>query len=170
MWGTLAVVLLLALGNGYASATQKQLASISSGLILVLPGVTSIPYKGEPSGRPINISLQNVLTLAQVFKDIRWITPVFNSSNQQPITYHTKESYNQVLGVSGQYAPIQQIKMTASSRFINKIDVQQNQRVAFIGYQVKQDLFGSMHAIDHTIKVKWHPILGNWRVIRQDRR
>ena len=51
-WGTLAIILLLALSNGFYSASKKNVESIASGVISIMPGATGKTYKGRFDADP----------------------------------------------------------------------------------------------------------------------
>ena len=156
-WGTLAIILLLALSNGFYSASKKNVESIASGVISIMPGATGKTYKGRPSGQRILISLDEVLRLKQAIPDIKWVSPVLGEQNfRHYLSYKQKTTNKSVLGV-GPHSNIFQLKLITGSRFIDQNDIKQATRVVVLGAQLKRDLFGTRSALNKTVKIDGIP-------------
>src|SRR5262245_32917510 len=78
VWGAVAVVLLLALGNGFSIASKNNMSNYVDGTLLFSPGVTSQPWQGTPIGTNINFKVTDIAKLQQIFANqISALSPVF---------------------------------------------------------------------------------------------
>ena len=64
-WGTFAIVLLLAFGDGVGKAGQKSIHGMGQGIIIVYPGVTTQAYKGFTKGKQIRITAEETMLMKQ---------------------------------------------------------------------------------------------------------
>src|SRR5690606_38111632 len=63
-WGTIAIVLLLAFGDGLRTAVVEGLLNAYDRMFMIYGGETSIPYEGLPRGRRIPLTEADVELLA----------------------------------------------------------------------------------------------------------
>src|SRR5512138_3758166 len=56
VWGTVAISLMLAFGNGLHKQMVKATAGLGDRIVIGWPGLTSIPYEGLGKGRRIRIT------------------------------------------------------------------------------------------------------------------
>lgn len=63
VWGTFAVVLLLAFGSAVKEQTMKSFRGMGRGIVLVFPSTTTMAYKGFTKGREVRITPETVETL-----------------------------------------------------------------------------------------------------------
>ena len=92
VWGTFAIVLLLAFGNSVQKQSMKSMRGRS--IVIVWQGTTTIPYKGFIKGKRVRITPQNVLSLKQKLPEIRQASPEYVESKR--IRYKTEELLNSV--------------------------------------------------------------------------
>src|SRR5579864_4539874 len=59
-WGTVAILLLLAFGEGLKRQLDKNRRSTGENLAVMWPSETTKPWKGLPAGRPIRLRLDDV--------------------------------------------------------------------------------------------------------------
>lgn len=154
MWGTLAVLLLLAIGNGFSKSAQRNFQSVASGLLVAHRGFTSIPYQGRPQGQPINITADEVLAFAKQHPHAM-ISPLFGGGPggaKQLAVYQSQHANNiQIIGVDSNFSNIVHLKLTRGSRFISRADVNQYAHVTIISDNMQQSLFKKVSAIGHSI-------------------
>ena len=152
-WGTAAVVLLLAFGEGLKRFQSRNLHGIGDGIVVAWPMRTSLPFEGLSKGRPIRLRAEDVLKLASEIPELEAVSPEFSLWNQ-PIVYGNRDYRTYVGGVYPSFADLRHIYPQAGGRFINEQDIEQRHRVIFIGDGVKEELFGDAEAVGETLFVQ----------------
>ncbi|MCK4608233.1 MAG: ABC transporter permease, partial [Gammaproteobacteria bacterium] len=151
IWGTIAVVLLLALGTGFTAASQKNMMTIVDGTFFVMPAKTSISYQGFPKGKPVNIKSSAIIELQQYVRGVKTTSPILIQRTN--IGWHKKARSKEVYGISASFAYLQKINVKQGGRFLNKLDVDNKAFVVVLGDKVKQQLFGDRPAVGKQITV-----------------
>src|SRR5438132_14179763 len=59
-WGTVAILLLLAFGEGLKRQLDKNRRSTGENLAVIWPGETTTPWKGIPAGRSIRLRIDEL--------------------------------------------------------------------------------------------------------------
>lgn len=151
VWGVVSLVLLLAYGQGFEHALVRAFQQIGKDLVVIFPGQTSLQAGGERSGRRIVLELADVKALQEGVPTIEAISP--EVSRRFDVSYQTRtRSYN-VAGVYAAFGRIRNMEM-AAGRFLSEEDVQDRQRVAVIGENVRKELFSGMPAVGSEIKIE----------------
>src|SRR3977135_1082088 len=70
-WGTVAILLLLAFGEGLKRQLDKNRRSTGENLAVMWPGETSKPWKGMPPGRPIRPRVEDIDFLRARLPELR---------------------------------------------------------------------------------------------------
>lgn len=154
-FGTLIVVMLLALGTGFHDASLKKMLGIVDGAYFVLSGYTSKNYNGYPKGRPIHVTLPTVMNVKNVFPDIQYISPEFEGKSN--IVYKNKKFTKNLHGVSADFAFLRKINLEPNGRFFANLDINENIRVAVLGEKLKNSLFGEESALNKIVLINSVP-------------
>jgi putative ABC transport system permease protein len=154
IWGTMTVVLLLAIGNGFATASQTSMMSLVDGTFYVTPGATSKSFQGFAKGRPLNIKSSAVMGLPAAIPDVQTVSPMLEQS--LPIGIAKKQLKRKLLGVAPSFGYLQKINI-GEGRFINNLDINQQNFVAVLGDQVADQLFGDISIIGKKIWINSIP-------------
>lgn len=150
-WGIVAVVMLMAYGNGFHNAIEVGFRrAFSSGTVVVWPGQTSMQAGGERAGKKIFLKEDDLEPVRQL-GSVKYVSPEYVET--LPITYGLKQTSSTVRGVSPEYG-IMRNEEAEFGRFINAEDVDKRRRVAFIGSEVAKKLFGNSPALGETIRIK----------------
>ncbi|MDF1760355.1 MAG: ABC transporter permease [Coxiellaceae bacterium] len=158
MWGTLSVVLLLALGNGFYNQSQHNMQKIANGQIFLRAGLTSKPYQGRPSGQIIHLKVKDILAMAKDIPQIKMITPLMNFATVGlTISSDEHQMKGNVEGVSDNYAEISQIDIAKGGHFFNKIDLAHSNKVIFLTDHMKKVLYPHSNPIHKTLHVSGIP-------------
>lgn len=145
IWGTITVIMLLALGTGFRIASQQNMMSIVDGTFFITVGKTSKSFHGFPKGQPINIKSSSVMDLPKIVPNVKMVSPwLFNRVNLQ---FEKRQLNKELFGVSSDFGHLQKVKIISGGRFINKIDVANKNKVAFLGDKLKNQLFGDVSAV-----------------------
>ncbi|MCX5780294.1 MAG: ABC transporter permease [Firmicutes bacterium] len=146
--GVAAVIVLVALSQGTASAITDRISSMGSNLLTVTPGGGTGPIRGLSTAKLTNADVEAIRELPLVLyvapeSSISGATIAFGNS-----TWTTT--------VDGTTPELQQIKNwpTAQGEFITQEDNAASNRVAVLGSTVVTNLFGSSgNAAGQTIKI-----------------
>ena len=74
-WGTVAVVLLLAFGEGLGNQMLKGLVNAGNRIMILYGGETGMVYQGLPKGRRIRLVEEDVALIEQTVMGIGMISP-----------------------------------------------------------------------------------------------
>src|SRR3990172_5655380 len=79
VWGTVAIVVLLAFGMGFKRQLAINMHGIGESIAIMFPGATTKPYEGFGIGRPILLTEDDAALLATEGHDIRRVSPAYSS-------------------------------------------------------------------------------------------
>jgi putative ABC transport system permease protein len=153
-WGTFAIVLLLAFGDGVGKAGKKSIHGMGQGIIIVYPGVTTQSYQGFTKGKQIRITAEETMLIKQKVRGIYRISPEFRQNFR--IRYKKEEFNNTLRGVNAEYQYMRNT-IAQKGRFINPPDVQLKRRVCFLGNTIAQNLFHDEEPIGKQVFVEGVP-------------
>ena len=149
-WGIVAVVLLMAYGNGFHTAIETGFRrAFSNGTVVIWNGQTSMQAGGERAGRRIRLKEEDVEPLRQL-GTIKHVSPEYVES--LPLAYGIKQTTSNVRGVAPEYAEMRS-EIAEFGRFINAEDTEKQRRVVFLGSEVAKKLFGNSPAVGETIRI-----------------
>jgi len=150
-WGTLTVILLLALGDGFQIASKKNMLSIADGAFFIIPTRTSLAYQGFPKRQPIKIQVSDVINIKQSIPSLVAATPILTTSAR--LGAGTRETKKNLFGVGLDFSKIRKLQLTQNSRFITPFDIAHDARVAVIGDKLKNELFKNQNALGKNITI-----------------
>lgn len=154
-WGVVSIVLMVAAGEGLRVGQKKVSDSFARDLMIVFAGRTSLQAGGTRAGRRIFFETSDIPVLQADSPSCRYVMPELG---QGDLKVHS--SYNAgmptVTGAYPEFAEIRSVDV-AQGRFYNWDDVNQRRRVAFLGSEIKKQLFGSRNPIGETISINDHP-------------
>jgi len=158
IWGTSAVVLLLAFGKGLHAQNQKSMHGLGERIVIMWGGRTSKPYEGFGRGRRIPLREEDALLLKKEISQMGGISPEYSRWSTH-IKYKKNEVTQNMVGIYPIFGELRNIYPQRGGRFINHIDLKKRKRVVFIGNQLKEDLFGRGKAIGKYIIIDNVPFL-----------
>src|SRR3989338_3102368 len=150
--GVGAVVALMALGNGATASIPAQVEGIGSNLVIVFPGRLQ-QRPGESSVSVLYLS--DYQALAKNLKNIVSIAPTFQGGGLS-ITYGDQRVQTAITATTPEYAQVINSEIELG-RFLTESDRATKARVAVIGSQTSQDLFGGLNPVGRTIKINGIP-------------
>jgi putative ABC transport system permease protein len=168
-WGTISVVLLLALGNAFHAASSKSMHGMGESLVIVWTSRTTKPYAGMQPGRGIEMKAEDVLAMGRAVPQIGRCSPeLFAWGTTLAFGRHRVKA--SVAGVAPAYEIMRNMIPEPGGRFIDDLDVELRRRVIFIGDELKKKLFDSGEAVGRTLLVDGRPfaVVGTLRKKLQD--
>lgn len=157
VWGTTAISLLLAFGQGMHKQMIKNSAGIGSGVVITFPSRTSVPYEGLGKGRAILVTDEDVELLRNRVFGIGSISPEFQ--DQFRLQNGRRVLAVDVGGVEPDFGEMRNIIPDAGGRFLNPIDHRDKRRVAFFGNEIAEQVFGEDSPVGRTIRLNGSPFL-----------
>ncbi|MFN0085934.1 MAG: ABC transporter permease [Blastocatellia bacterium] len=149
-WGIVAVVLLMAYGNGFHNAISVGFRrAFSNGTVVIWNGQTSMQAGGERAGKRIRMKEDDVDAVRQLGY-IKYASPEY--VEYLPISYGIRQTSPAVRGVSPEYAEMRS-EVAEFGRFINSEDVEKERRVVFLGSEVAKKLFGNAPAVGESVRI-----------------
>jgi putative ABC transport system permease protein len=150
VWGTFSVILLLAFGDSVSKAQIKRFHGMGSGIVLVFPSRTTLPWQGFIRGKPVRVTPETVEAIPGKVPGIELISPEFISGRL--IRYGRKEFQNTVRGVNPQFE-LMRNTIAETGRFIDPEDLADRKRVCFIGDVLAADLFATEAPVGKTVLI-----------------
>ena len=152
MIGVATVVALLSVGNGATANITSSIQSNGSNLLTVSPGKQQSGGPGSGGSQQASYLYYSDYQLLQrsLVNNVAAIVPTYQSSY---LVKYGNESFSvSVTGVTKDYQETNSYEM-ANGRFISDGDNTSLSRVAVLGSQTAEDLFGSLNPVGKTISV-----------------
>jgi putative ABC transport system permease protein len=157
VWGTVAISLMLAFGTGLHKQLIKTTAGLGDRIVIGWPGLTSVPYEGLGKGRRIRIGEEDISSVRGEIQGLKAISSEY--STNMKIEYGTKTISTDTSGVTPQFGIMRNLIPAAGGRFIDDLDMNEQRRVAFLGNDLAENIFGKTPAVGKTIMVNLSPFL-----------
>jgi len=166
VWGTVAISLMLAFGTGLHRQLIKSTAGLGDRIVIVWPGLTSIPFEGLGKGRRIRITEDDIVSVRSEVAGLKAISSEY--STNMKVDYGTKTMSVDVSGVSPEFGSMRNLIPQSGGRFINPIDLDKQRRVAFLGEKLTTDIFGQSQAVGKTVLINQSPFLVIGVLVKKD--
>jgi putative ABC transport system permease protein len=155
VWGTVAVTLLLAFGQGLQKQMIKNTAGLGDRICIVWPGLTSIPYEGLGRGRRIRLNEEHIESVRREAKGIKAVSPEYTDGLQ--LKYGVKTVNVGLSGAWPSWGAMRNMIPQPGGRFLNDIDEAEQRRVAFFGEKIARDIFGAEPPVGKIVQIHGSP-------------
>jgi len=156
-WGTVAILLLLAFGEGLKRQLDKNRRAMGENISVLWPGETSKAWKGMPPGRPIRPRIDDVDFVRERMPELKSVIGEVVSW-RTAIAYERKTINGRVNGVNIAYGDARKHFPVGGGRWLSPEDEKQRRRVAFLGDEMAGDLFGKgVNPVGKTILINNAP-------------
>jgi putative ABC transport system permease protein len=168
LWGMVSVVVLSAMGEGFQQGNVKVLRELGKNIGIIWGGRTSMQAGGERAGRVIMLTIDDVRALASESSMVAVVSPELQLGGVR-----AKSAYNAAtIGISGvepQYQDIRTIELDYGRNF-NWQDEERASRVAIVGYDVAEQLFGKRYILGEVVTFNGisYTVVGKIRKKEQD--
>ncbi|MBM3790574.1 MAG: FtsX-like permease family protein [Acidobacteria bacterium] len=168
VWGVVTIVLLSATGEGFRRGNETVLREFGKNIIIVRRGRTSLQAGGERAGRQITLNGEDARALQRESRLLETVSPEI-----MRYEVRIKSAYNaaalDVHGVEPQYQDIRTIDLEYGRHF-NRQDEEQRHRVAILGADAADQLFGQRNALGEEVTLNGLPyrVAGKIRKKNQD--
>jgi putative ABC transport system permease protein len=168
MWGMISVIVLSATGEGFRQGNDKVLRELGKNIGIVWGGRTSLQAGGERAGRVIRLTVADARALAADTSMIAVVSPELERGGVR-----VKSSFNaataRVVGIEPPYQDIRTIELEYGRPFTwqDEADIA---RIAIVGHDVAEQLFGKRHSLHEVLSINGVPytVVGKIRKKEQD--
>ena len=139
-WGVASMVLIVAMGDGFKIGQRDRFREIGENIVVVFNGRTEKQAGGRRAGRRIRLTYDDVRDIrTECFLVARVVAELQNPASA--VTPFNSGTFS-VMGVEPLYSEIRNIPVDRG-RFLMEADGAEAARVAILGDNVRQQLFGS---------------------------
>ena len=155
VWGTVAVSLLLAFGNGFHRQLMKNQVGLGNGIVIAWPSRTSIPFEGLGKGRPVRLNSDDIDLVVQRAQLVGRISDEYSDTLRLQVGPKTLAV--DVSGVRPCFGEMRNLIPQSGGRFLDPLDERDKRRVAFLGDELATTLFGGSNAVGQMIRLHGSP-------------
>jgi putative ABC transport system permease protein len=139
-WGIFMLIVLLGAGNGLSNGIGYNFRNIASNFCECWPRYTTQPYKGMPTHRRLEFTIEDVKDIKRFHPEVTLISPVNDRSDtisfqKEYLTGRTRSVYPDFASIS--FVPVH----SGNGRFINALDLAERRKVAVISPRMADVLF-----------------------------
>jgi putative ABC transport system permease protein len=150
-WGIISITLMIAAGEGLRVGQIKQQETFGKDIMIVFSGRTSLQAGGLRAGRQVAWEASDVAAIQQEATACRYVLPELERSNLVVRSLYNNGSPT----VTGSFPPFAEIRSIGveGGRFYDWGDEGHGLRVAFLGSNIKKQLFATRPALGATISI-----------------
>jgi len=157
VWGTVAVSLLLAFGEGLYIRQTKAFAGLGDRIVIAWPSRTSLPFEGLGKGRRIRIDESDIDFLKTQLPSITAISGEYAEKLQ--VRFGDRTRSVDISGITPVFGVMRNLIPAVGGRFINPVDVERRRRVVFVGNEIAEDFFADDDPVGQTLMIHGSPFL-----------
>ena len=158
VWGTTAVTLLLAFGEGLQERLIKNIRRLGENIVICWPSQTSKAWEGLPRSRKITVKDDDIAALKREIPGMTAISGEYSEGNKKFKVGH-KVIMPGLTGANPVFAVMRNLVPQSGGRYVNDLDVDERRRVVFLGDGLKNDLFGDADAVGKYVNIGGVPFL-----------
>ncbi len=168
VWGTVAVSLLLAFGQGLHKQLIKSAAGLGDRIVIAWPSRTSIPFEGLGKGRRINVNDEDLEAVRRDSTRMEALSAEYSDAFK--VHQGDKTMMVDVSGVYPEFGTMRNLIPRPGGRFLNPRDMEERRRVAFVGDEFAKDFFGDPDPVGKVFMVGDSPftVVGVLQAKEQD--
>ncbi len=155
-WGTVAILLLLAFGEGLKRQLDKNRKAMGENIAVLWPGETTKAWKGIPPGRRVRPRADDIDFIRERMPELKSAHAELTSW-RTALAYGRKTVNGRVIGTNESYGESRKHYPQRGGRWLSPIDEQQRRRVVFLGNELATDLFGDEKPVGKTILINNSP-------------
>ncbi|MFC2016954.1 ABC transporter permease [Chloroflexota bacterium] len=146
--GVAAVITLMSIGRGATAAILSNIESMGSDLITISPGART--FGGVRSAAADTLTMEDAEAILEQVPYISSVAPSYSSNLQLVVGGENMNS--QVTGVTPEYMQVNNLEI-ASGTFFSESDYQRGAKLAVLGSNVAETLFGDTSPIGQQMRM-----------------
>jgi len=142
-WGILMLMIMLGSGAGLENGVNQDFADNATNSFWVWSQRTSIPYRGLPQGRPLQLTNDDTAAIRERVPEVSVLAPrnqLGGWRGGNNVTRGTQAGAFSVFGDYPQIMDVEPVRIT-EGRFLNPFDLEEQRKVAVLGPRVAEVLF-----------------------------
>ncbi len=147
--GVMAVIAMLALGQGAKESISKSLASLGSNLLTIRPGSRQLHGVAMEAGTVTRFTLQDAEAISRL-PQVKRVSPSVSGRGQ--VIYGNKNWNTQIQGTGIDYE-LMRAAVPDIGRFFTDEELRSRKKVALPGATVAKELFGDANPVGADIKI-----------------
>src|SRR5262245_10500336 len=151
-WGIFMLILLLGSGQGLRHGIQYQFRDDAINSIWIMPGQTSVPYKGLQPGRQVQFRNGDYDEIRRSIEGIDHMTGRFWIRGNLTVSYGKETGGFDVRCVHPDHLFLENTIITRG-RFLDDLDIKEYRKVAVVGKLVQRDLFKGKEPIGQYLEI-----------------
>jgi putative ABC transport system permease protein len=155
VWGTTAVSLLLAFGQGFKEQLHRNSAGLGENIVIAWPSLTSIPFEGLGKGRRIQLDEEDIDLVRAKAQGLLAASTEYIATLK--LNHGTRTLAVDISGIQPVFGELRNLIPSAGGRFINDLDERDKRRSVFLGDALAKDLFGSVDPVGQTVQLAGSP-------------
>jgi putative ABC transport system permease protein len=168
VWGMISIVVLSATGEGFRRGNDRVLLELGKNIGIVWGGRTSLQAGGERAGRRVFLTVDDARAIAAESSMVDVVSPELDRG-----AVRVKSAYNaasvRVTGIEPPYQDVRPIDVRDGRR-LTWHDEQTGARVAVLGFDIADQLFGKRPVLGETLMINGLPfeVVARMRKKEQD--
>jgi putative ABC transport system permease protein len=152
--GVASVVSIMALGRGTQKRIQDQVSSLGSNLLVIFSKSRRTNAASAGSGQSGNLTLADVEAIRREVRSVKALSPEVTLTAQA--VANGRNWSTTIAGESPDYLHIRDWPLARGSMFTER-ELRTSARVAVIGSRTSRELFGPLHPVGQTVRIKNMP-------------
>ena len=154
MIGIASMLLVMALGNGATEELSRQIDSVGSSLVIVIPGSSRRDGIFMGSGSVHSLSCGDVDAIGRHGKSVKYVAGLYGQSGQ--VIFGNKNVQTRISGVSVSYFSLRGWNLT-HGRFFSPHDDSVAAKICILGSKVKDELIGMSDPVGAKVRIQNTP-------------
>lgn len=148
--GVSAVIVMVSIGQGARVMVEKQLESLGTNVLIIIPISTVHSATRGTTGGTITMTAEDAFAIKKECGAVSYVSPGVRTSTQA--VYGNMNWTTYISGVGAEYQIIRNWPLE-SGRFISAQDINTMSKVCILGQTVLTNLFGTLDPVDKWIRV-----------------
>jgi putative ABC transport system permease protein len=155
-WGSVALLLLLAFGQGLKNQLSVANKGMGTSIAVVWPSETTRVWQGLPAGRRVRCVPEDVALVKER-------VPLLDGAIGEFVTWGTNFTYGkktvnaQLIGTEAAYGDLRNHVPKPGGRFLDEQDIELRRRVVFLGGELAHDVFGDADPVGKQLLINQTP-------------
>ncbi|HPC82953.1 MAG TPA: ABC transporter permease [Thermoanaerobaculaceae bacterium] len=158
VWGTAAVTLLGAFGEGLEKHLVKSIRGLGENIVIAWPARTSKPWEGLPRNRRVVVKEREIEAIRREVPEIAAISGEYSAGDKKFRVGH-RVLVPGLTGASPVFAAMRNLIPQEGGRYVNALDLDERRRVVFLGDELADDLFGTQDVVGKYVHINGVPFL-----------
>jgi len=148
--GVAAVISLMSIGRGATADILERIGSMGSNLVTISPGAFTYRGVSGAAGSSQTLTLEDAEVISEQIPYVAAVAPSYSSNLQ--LVVGGENTNARVTGVTPEYWEVQNLEI-ANGAFFSEYDYQRGMKVAVLGSNVKETLFGDANPIGQQMRM-----------------